>query len=417
MRAVVLAAVVAILVACSGEDDDGGVTSAPEPNTTGLTAIPSADACPTVVRPVGVAPTPAPDATYETPTAGPTPECEARPDEVWSVDLGSVPNDYRYVVVAADERVVVAASAPQYPQLEGGPRFVAGFDPDTGTERWREEFDCAPFQPVIVHEAVVFACADGVIRSLATSDGALRWETDTGTAPFMAVPADDLLLFGDGDPEHYWLDGVDGARWVAGTVVALDGATGAEVWRVETGSELAMVATMGNTSFIWTSVRTAGGGGSVIAVDAATGTQRWKVDGAGEMGQPGAGAEGVYAMLGRSLVALDPDTGATSWAADASYWAAVWTGDVVIVNANSLIGALAADTGEVLWEQGYCDCPFHAQAAGGAVVISGGQGFGAVDPRTGTLLWDAGADQFYPPAIAGSRVYAGTRFGKLTAYE
>lgn len=341
----------------------------------------------------------------------------AAPEEIWRASFG----EDRYLVVAADEKLVVAASAPQYPQINDGERFVAALDPANGAELWRLDLECAPFQPVLTTRAVVFACQDGLVRALSRGDGNVIWEADTGSAPFLAVPAGDLLLLGDGDPdEHYWLPGVDGVRWVEGTVVALDASSGQEAWRVETGLELVDVRVLDGVAYLWASGRTGSEPGVLLAVDAQTGAERWRVEGVDEMGTNFVDRQTAFVPGSLSLRAIDAQSGAELWATGEGYRSPFRVGEIVVVNAgygSAALKGLAAGSGEMVWEQPYCDCGYWPQAFDGGVLVSGA-GVGLLNPVTGEFEWSLSLDDgaTYPAAVAAERIYAASG-GILAAFE
>lgn len=348
--------------------------------------------------------------------AAPTPAIPVapsqQPSEIWRFEIA----DGYYVLVAADEELVVAAAAPEYPQLhEDQERFVIGIDPDAGDERWRISPDCVPYQPVVANDAVFFACDDGSVRALARADGSELWKVETGAAPFVPVLAGDLLVLGDADPEDdYRLDGTDPPRPPAGVVLALDRATGDEAWRFTSpGAQNAPIDAGGEFAFAALRVRN---GGEVVAIQMSDGTEAWRTEVGFVSGPPHVAGDTVY-VSANGLVGLDADTGDERWRAEVpsggTWVSPVQAGDTVVAGTNtSVIYGLNAADGTIAWEADFCDCPYRALRIEGGVMVVGPDL--AVLDETGNFLWHVSPDPnrapFFPAVVEG-RVYVGTNGG------
>lgn len=336
----------------------------------------------------------------------------AQPSEIWRFEIA---DDY-YVLVAADEDLVVAAAAPEYPQLhEDQERLVIGIDPATGDERWRMTPGCAPYQPVVAPDAVFFACDDGSVRALDRSDGSELWKVDTGAAPFLPVLAGDLLVLGNADPEDdYRLDGTDPAGRPSSTVLALDRATGDEIWRFSDPAGPGFAPADANGEFAFAVLRTAG---QLVALRLDDGSEAWRADiGPFPFGPPHAAGDTVYVATD-GLAAFDAATGDLLWSAEVpnggTWVSPVRAGDTVIAGTNvSAIYGLSADGGTIAWELDYCDCPYRALRVEGGVMVVGPDL--AILDETGTLVWHVSPDPNrapYVPAVVDGRVYVGTNGG------
>lgn len=229
-----------------------------------------------------------------------------------------------------------------------------------------------------------------------------------------------------------------------GHLVALDLATGAELWRF-TGSTgmRGAPAVAGDTVYV-------GGGidGGIYALDAATGELRWHVPTPGQRAiytQPVVDDGVVYANTGYSsetsdrLYAIDAATGDVQWsvALGPRVFAgpAVADGLVVIGAAGERrLRALDAATGAEVWSLTRPGDEFFGSPsiADGTVYLTtsvppqglapGSQGsLLAVDAATGTLRWEVplhGDGQGTAPAVYGELVIAGSHApGTVAAYH
>jgi outer membrane protein assembly factor BamB len=227
---------------------------------------------------------------------------------------------------------------------------------------------------------------------------------------------------------------VVGGRVFVGTLDgqarALDAATGAPLWARPSD------AIAGDT--VWTTPAVVGGTvyfaanrpfGIVYAVDASSGTTRWTAAPTLSIivASPVV-AEGIVylALNDHSVVALDAETAATLWTADAGSGMyaspAVAEGRLYVTVHNRGLLALNARTGAQLWRAPMPGPQWSSPAAAKGRVFVGSrddQRVYAFDAATGATLWTAalGAWVHTSPAFAGNVVYAGANDGKLYALD
>ncbi len=343
------------------------------------------------------------DPTASPTLAGQTPTAATQPRIAWQYAATN-----GYALVAAGDAGVFVAAGPAYDH-DAGPRFVASLDPAKGTERWRRNIACAPYQPALAGDLLVFPCDDGIIYALDPRTGDERWRSDTKGAPFSVAIVGDLLITGDMDPAYYGLGNFNGLARPRGKIYAIDSRTGAERWRREMGHEVAFVTVHGDQVFVAT--YDGSGSGTVAALATTDGTERWRQPVDGISNPAAVGADTVFIISAEGgIVALDKGTGARRWGYDLAATAVfpVLTGNVVVVGTNvSTIVGLDARTGAQIWETEYCDCQYFATLLGSAVVVTGG-GVGVLDPLTGEVAWVADAGRGWLAAsVHGRRVYVG----------
>ncbi|HEX2316614.1 MAG TPA: PQQ-binding-like beta-propeller repeat protein [Thermomonospora sp.] len=190
-------------------------------------------------------------------------------------------------------------------------------------------------------------------------------------------------------------------------VAAFDAATGAELWRIDTGTPGPFRAADG--------VVYATGGGHVRAIDARTGAERWRFRGAVPVAPAVAGGRvlviGRTPRWGRTLHVLSARSGAEKWRmeADPKLSAPAGDGDLVFVGcADGALLALRARNGRERWriepDVWHPDWPARGGGiellglSGGVLYVAGlpydppPLGFvAAVDVRTGRELWQTPA--------------------------
>ncbi|MCC7362750.1 MAG: PQQ-binding-like beta-propeller repeat protein [Dehalococcoidia bacterium] len=353
---------------------------------------------------------------------------ETPPAGAWTVTF----REGNYVLVAADEELVVAATAPVFPQFTEGHRALVALDPADGSERWRLELACAPFQPVLTDAAVLYVCSDGSVNAVSREDGSPLWSEDPGTAPYLPVVAGGLVLLGDADPEDdYGLDGSDPPRLLMGVVVALELATGDEAWRVDTGRDSVFVTADGPVTYLGTRTWTACGepgaddelcSGDVIAVETATGEELWRTATGWASAPVVLSPHGPISGGGNYLFGLTP-AGDVRWftgVPGGGTWESPLLMDGVVVagtNVNAIHG-LDADTGAVAWTLPYCDCAYRAQPYLGRVLVDGAGGLFVIEPGSAQVPWGIAAEDLYQPAVVGGTIYAGSHgAGTLTVFR
>jgi outer membrane protein assembly factor BamB len=292
--------------------------------------------------------------------------------------------------------------------------------------------------------------AGGVDGPAAARDAAPAVAEEGGAE--VATPRGDASLSGEqpgpgpaGDPVELWRleawnlnDPVvaGGVVYVSsfgdeGRVVALDAATGAEIWRSESIATCETVEAVAEGQVYLRCRSTSPKASSprrdhyfAVALDAATGREQWRVEdpGAFGVGHIAAADGAAYMHVGeREFVAVDAANGRERWRVDLGLWPskpAVVAG-VVYVGAGEGLHALDATDGTVLWR-------VHARLPGGHPAVADGLVLAvdivddnpydtvvlALDAATGMEVWT-----FQPPepvnltgplAVAGGAVFVRT---------
>ena len=189
-----------------------------------------------------------------------------------------------------------------------------------------------------------------------------------------------------------------------GDLVALDPATGGEIWRQRLGA----VAT-GAPTALGGRVHVAGRDGTGWTVDAATGRILWSVrstpDILGVMGGAGPAATSatvVFPFISGELIAADPPTGAVQWTAyllgerAGRSYARVTdiTGDPVISGGRVYVGnhsgetaAIELGTGQSVWTAEHGALGPVTVAGGSVFLVSDQNDLVRLDAGTGETLW------------------------------
>ena len=164
-----------------------------------------------------------------------------------------------------------------------------------------------------------------------------------------------------GTPRTHWRPTARGcwsARWTRGqflsngkALLALDAATGQDIWRYATIGHSLSAATLADGVAYFSS-----SDGLLHAVDAASGQARWQVRHASwGPDAPAADASFVYAGgRGDALVAYAIGDGAEQWRFSAAAWFAsplcLAEGQLYTLNWDGFLYALEARTGRLLWK-------------------------------------------------------------------
>jgi outer membrane protein assembly factor BamB/predicted phosphodiesterase len=272
-------------------------------------------------------------------------------------------------VIAATDTVVACAAEPAAAvriddwRQPGGDAAHAGAQPSPIrpplVERWAAAVG-GPVSGTVVASGRVFVAvmdlaagnAGGVV-ALDGDTGAELWRTLTPT-PIRAAPV--VVSTDDGDRVV--------AVQTQGVVVAYDAATGREVWRRDLGAGVdALVATVFASPAAADGVVWVGGQRRFAALDAATGAPRWTVDPVptgvwyATLAGPAVGADRVIATFERSRggVLAWTRAGEPAWqlAPELVYATnaapVIVDGTVVIATGMGDVLAVAADDGRVMW--------------------------------------------------------------------
>ena len=243
-------------------------------------------------------------------------------------------------------------------------------DATSGTELWTVTVENSGGGPTLAG-STLFASGWGILASVDVGGGrgVVNWTytdqplLDAGvTLLDAAVAGGSVLVVGP------LSDGVDGS----GTLITLDGNTGAELWRVSDVDS----QPVGTSVAVADGVAYVGGtGGSLGAYDAATGAVRWTAD-----------------------------TGATVTSAPA-----IGGGLVIVGNADGDVVAVDAASGTERWRYAAKDVVAAAPSIVGdtVVVASSGGHVDSLDLASGQELWTvtAGGRPGGPPSVADGVVY------------
>jgi outer membrane protein assembly factor BamB len=181
-----------------------------------------------------------------------------------------------------------------------GGGILYAFDPTASSQRitWTYEIDSAiTSSPVVLNGTVYVGANDGTVHAVAT-DGSDAWQSpvDVGGPIFSDVAAAN---------GHVFVTTNDGS------IVALNAASGSEVWRNETGVELGASSPTVSSGTVYV------GADSVYALNASEGNEQWQ-DGSNDTGSvgstPAIGNGTVYVgSTDGSLYALNASDGSQAW--------------------------------------------------------------------------------------------------------
>ncbi len=338
---------------------------------------------------------------------------------------------------------------------------VHAFDAATGEEQWRyETTSYVETAPAVVDDTLYTADADGVVYALST-DGERRWTYDTETnfhSRAVAVHDGTLIVGTAGTMPGVVRGGTDESR--AGTAVGLDATTGERRWGYTGPTD-------------WFTGPTVGGGraylgnhdGTVVALEPATGDEVWSWDAGGDhaavLAPPTYVGGTLYVSIHAAgqLVALDAGTGDRLWATDLKtpnvksspavddervYVGATGTessdydgpneptptptptptstpdgehpAEMPTFEVSGSLFALSRDDGSIEWryETGH-DFRSSPAVVGDRVYVGGGERFLALSRGAGEKQWHVDFDDFVysSPAIADGRAYIGSADGHL----
>lgn len=341
----------------------------------------------------------------------------------------------------AATRLTAQAAEPPPAMFRGGAAHLGRWDdvreaPHYAGVRWRVRTE-GPVRasPVIAGDVVYVGSGDGRMRALQLADGALVWAFDAGAGVNgSAAVTRRLVLFTDD----------------AGTVHALERATGRARWRRATGPAAAL-HWAGVSGDFWTSSPTVvgervvvgGADGAVYALDLATGAVGWRHATGGRVRSSPAVRDGVvYAASFDGVVyALDLATGAPRWTFrtdGASIESAAFgydrrsiqaspavDGGVVYVGArDGIFYAIDAATGRERWRIAHdaTSWSIGSPAVGDSVVLGGSSDarfFHAVDRATGRERWRVTmpGTVWSSAALVGMTAFVGSGAGTVHAFD
>ncbi|WP_458208091.1 outer membrane protein assembly factor BamB family protein [Haladaptatus sp. NG-SE-30] len=262
--------------------------------------------------------------------------------------------------------------------------FVAGrmfaLDRNSGAVRWTVEFPAeVRTSPIIADDNLVVGDTSGAVTVLDAATGVPRWRTAVGDAHVA-----DGLAVADGT---IYVGGTTADDPSRGYLVALDGTTGTEQWRVATEREVGDAVAVGD-GMVYAGTGATKHDGYVLAVDAASGEEVWR----GKTGRivrsaPAIGDGLVYATTYDTAYAFDAATGEQQWR----------------FRADDAFGGMSSPVVDA-----------HS------VYIDPHVNLYALDRTTGAVRWsatDEPVDNFIDPVIADGRVYVGSASGRVYGFE
>lgn len=313
----------------------------------------------------------------------------------------------------------VAGSA----SLAGAGRSSALVEPCLETRWTGDERDRLVFpgrfhdDPALVTDPLVLGTDDGLVRAIDVSDGGLLWQFDAGSGPVVPVPTDDAVFVSGRsvaalDPRsglERWSEDVEGNSGppvVAGDVLyaVVDGVVyafgrddGSVRWRSDTGVQVTGPPVVGDARVYLAS------GDDVLAVDGETGRTSWQrtIGGTTPLRLGGVSDDGVYAWRNGRLLALDGD-GAVRWRFDTGRRShlplvTVGTGSIYVPGRDLL--ALDATDGAVEWRAPLQGEPRYPppSVVDGTIYAGTETDVYAVDAANGDLVWRFGRGEDATP--------------------
>ncbi|WP_109474065.1 carboxypeptidase regulatory-like domain-containing protein [Ornithinimicrobium cavernae] len=321
-----------------------------------------------------------------------------------------------------------------------------GLHAPTLEQQWSTRLGAVMFSsPVADQDSIYQLEATGRLSALDRASGEVRWQVSTGGGQRAtpAISADGATLYvttggnatllalntSDGSTRWtYSLDGdvptyatptvVDGTVYVAagigeaGSVHAVDAATGERVWRTPIGGGVFFGPAVADGVAVTSSTAT----GRVVALDTATGAVLWERSDTISISLPAIDAGKVYlgtsnsSFTSGSVLALDLLTGAQVWEAeghgDTQGSSPVLYDDLVILGSHTAgaVSAYDATSGELVWNHfvGSAVTSSVAVTTSG-VVLGASQNWGvyALDATSGERLWE---DQLPAPILSSTAV-------------
>ncbi len=207
---------------------------------------------------------------------------------------------------------------------------LRAYDAQTGAIVWTSSFSDVRASPTIVGRVLYVASFDGTLAAIDQATGAARWSVQGGCCVYDQAPVVDGGKVFQMRTDH--------------TLTAYDAMDGTQLWSVPAFSVGTVAAWHGKVFF--------NDYPNIVALDEATGAQVWAapVLTAATGGAP-AVADGMVFVTQSQLLALDAATGAVVWTAPASSgWGPVVANGVVY--ASSLSGewdAFDEHDGSLLW--------------------------------------------------------------------
>jgi outer membrane protein assembly factor BamB/predicted Ser/Thr protein kinase len=259
--------------------------------------------------------------------------------------------------------------------------------------------------PVAVANTLVFESLDGSLVALDAGTGDYRWAKDSAASVFGVPSAGAGLIF------------VGNA---AGAMLCLDPQSGAVIWEQHLIGGVRQAPTRSNDRLIVTTVKR-----YVYALHAGTGQVLWSLQLADNLGVPTVGAGNAFVAAGRSLFALDLNTGALTWTFEApsaiTTQPVIW-GNLVLVGTESgmLYGLQTADHVERLRYAARGAISAAPAVAADALFVADRSGMlTALRPDNHQRIWNFETDTAITaaPLLADGRLFLGTGSGRVYSLD
>ena len=284
----------------------------------------------------------------------------------WKVDIGLSVNSSPSIV---DGLVILGAA-------DG----VHALDAMSGAAVWtRSDLGPVPGSPAVVGDVLIAASTNGTVAALDPRTGATHWSRQVGGPVTRSVAAAEGVV----------ILGLDG-----GTVLALSVADGSVVWKSVTGIPGSIGTSTIAAGRVYVPMGLGGAGPGVrhlLALDLATGRELWRYASPQDaVVYAPVLAAGLVILVSEdsTVVALQPDTGNSIWRFKApgpieAVPAAVG-GTVYVASNGGFVLALDARSGTELWRVAIRGVPYGPVVADGRVLVATSLGeldaIGAVAP-------------------------------------
>jgi outer membrane protein assembly factor BamB len=294
-------------------------------------------------------------------------------------------------------------------------RGLHGWLPKNQT--FADPFDVFLSSPVVAGGKVVFGSGDGHVYALDAATGALAWKVDTGEVVHASPAVADGSVFV--------------GNWKS-TLFALDLASGAERWRFQAGTD----ALIANQQGFQSSPAVADGvvyvgcrDSNLYAIDARSGRERWRFPTGASwvVGSPAvAGGAVLFATSDSSLIhSVDAATGKPRWQQQGAAYmfsSPAVAGDTVVIGVlNGSVEARELATGALRWDhRSEASVANEGWALTAERRLNGGWLFASPwreKPIVGFERQNAAGGYYASPLVAGGVVYIGGADGRMVALE
>ncbi len=259
-------------------------------------------------------------------------------------------------------------------QMQRGALYV--LNEKDGNFLWKYNFS-APIThstPLYAEQKLFLSDDSATVYAFDPKTGQIIWQKKLSAETIHSSPAfyDNKVLIGS--------EGSARTQTMPSALIALDGASGAELWKFEIDYRPNAINLVHSTPAISEDVVYFGSeNGFFYALDAQTGTQLWRVDtlvagqdGMGESSSPALGYDKIFISTWQKYIALDQKTGAMVW--EKEYAGQGSNSSGVVIDKKICWGSgetefvcMRTDSGETLWSKPY-GAPSAAAAEGILVV-------------------------------------------------